>query len=110
MIAAGAMNKRVRVEAFTSTRDPISNEEIREWSLVAEVWANRRDTQAREFFAGGSENTEQKAVFTIWFLDGVNSGMRIVERGQIFNVTGVIEIGQRYQLQLEARSVNGGEP
>lgn len=102
MIPAGAMNRRIRIEASSETRDPESNELIRTWSLLAEVWAHRRDTTAREFFAAGSEHTEQVAVFTIWHREGVTQAMRLIDRGQIFDITGTSELGQRQQLQLQA--------
>jgi SPP1 family predicted phage head-tail adaptor len=106
MIAAGAMNRRIRVEGYTSSRDPDSNELIQAWGLIAEVWAHRRDIGAREFLSSGAENTEQLAVFTVWWRPGITPAMRIISQGQVFNITGVSEVGFRQQLQLQARAVN----
>lgn len=105
MISAGAMRRRVRIEAFTETRDPESNEAIQTWAPVAEVWASRRDTSAREFVAsGGGDVAEQVAVFTVWWRDGITTEQRIVSQGQTFEIIGLSEIGERYQLQIQARA------
>lgn len=102
----GALDRRIRIEAFTSTRDPDTNEEIRDWALLAEAWANRRDVSAREFFAAGGQNTEQLSVFTIRWRTGINQSLRVTHDGQVFDITGVSEIGRRQFLSLQGKALN----
>lgn len=110
MISAGAMNRRVRIEGATVTRDPESNEEIADWGLVAEVWAHRRDTSAKETMLAGSVAAQQVAVFTIWWREGLDATMQLVSQGQTFNINGIAEIGQRYQLQITGTATGSAAP
>lgn len=102
----GALDRRLTIQGFTSTRDPETNEEIQTWADLATVWANRRDVSAREFFSAGGENTEQQSVFTIRWRAGLTSSLRLIQNGQTFDVTGVSEIGRRQYLALQAKAVN----
>jgi SPP1 family predicted phage head-tail adaptor len=102
----GALDRRLTIQAFTTTRDPESNEEIQTWADLATVWANRRDVSAREFFAAGARNTEQVSLFTIRWRPGLTSTLRVIQDGQTFGITGVSEIGRRQYLALQAKAVN----
>lgn len=102
----GALDRRLTIQGFSVTRDPESNEEIRTWSDLATVWANRRDVSAREFFSSGSEHAEQQSVFTIRWRPGLTSTLRVIHDGQTFDVTGVSEMGRRQYLALQAKAVD----
>lgn len=102
----GALDRRITIEAATSSRDPKTNAVVKGWATVAETWANRRDTSSREFFAAGATNAEQLAVFTIRWQAGITPALRVVHDGQKFEITGVSEIGRRQFLTLQAKAVN----
>ena len=110
MISAGAMNRRVRIEGATIKRDPDSNEQISAWGLIEEVWANRRDTSAKETMLAGAIAAQQVAVFTIWWRPGLDATMRLVSQGQTFDINGIVEIGPRYQLQITGTATGNGAP
>lgn len=102
----GALDRRLTIQGFTTTRDPESNEEIQTWADLGTVWANKRDVSAREFFSAGSDNSEQVSVFTIRWRTGLTSLLRVIYEGQVFDITGFSEIGRRQYLALQAKAVN----
>lgn len=102
----GAMDRRVDIQVFTTTRDPDTNEQLQAWTTMATVWANRRDTSAREFLSADSNHSEQSVVFTIRWLPNITSLLRVIHDGQVFELTGVTEIGRRQFLGLQGRAVD----
>lgn len=102
----GALDRRIILQTVTTSRDPKTNAKIEALNPLAEVWANRRDTSSREFFAGGATNTEQLAVFTIRWRAGITPALRLTHDGQKFQITGVSEIGRREFLALQCKAVN----
>lgn len=102
----GALDRRIEIQGATVTRDPDSNEQITAWTTVATVWANRRDVSAREFLAAGSVHSEQLVVFTIRWRAEIDTGMRVLHDGQVFDLTGKGEIGRRQYLTLQSKAVD----
>lgn len=102
----GALDRRISIQTATTTRDSKKNAVVKGWTTTAEVWANRRDTSSREFFAAGATNNEQLTVLTIRYRPGIAPGLRAVCDGQIFTITGVSEIGRRQFLALQGKAVN----
>lgn len=102
----GALDRRITIQTATKIRDPKTNAQVSGWATAAEVWANRRDTSSREFFAAGATNTEQLTVLTIRYRPGIVPGQRAVCDGQTFTITGVSEIGRRQFLALQGKAVN----
>lgn len=88
-LKAGKLRHVVSIEE----NDPIvdsSGEKIENWVAVfPRVYASIEPLSARELFAAGAEQSEVVARITIRFRTGLNHAMRIVHRGQCYNIQGL---------------------
>lgn len=103
-LAAGDLDRRLRIERAVLTRDGFG-EEIAVWGLLAGVWAGKRDVSDRERIASAEVAAEITTRFVIrWSPDvaDVNPKDRIVFDGRIFDISGVKEIGRREGLEVSA--------
>lgn len=88
-LAAGKLRHRVRIEEFRSDLD--SNGAVQEmWTLWAEAWAAIEPLSAREFIQSAQAQSSVVARITIRYRPGLSHTMRIVHRGRIYNIAGVL--------------------
>lgn len=80
---AGELDHFVRIERDTGSGVDPEGEPVAVWTTFAEVWAKRRDTRGREYFAGteapGQLTAEATAVFTTYWIEGLEMAMRLVD-------------------------------
>lgn len=60
------------------------------WVEVATVWAAIEPLSAREFVAASSIQSQVMARITIRHRQGIEAKMRILHRGQVYNIEGVL--------------------
>jgi len=90
MIRAGRLRHLVMLQHPISSRDSQTGDVLRSWENFAQVWADVQPISGREFIAASAAQSEVTTRITIRQLAGVNASMRILHRGQIYNIHGVL--------------------
>jgi SPP1 family predicted phage head-tail adaptor len=110
-LAAGRLRHRVRIQNLVSERD--SEGVIQhEWVALATVWASVEPISGREFIQSGATQSEVTARITIRHRDDVVANMRIVHRGRVYNIKGVLsdkESGLEYLTLPVSEGVSDGQ-
>ena len=96
---AGPLDRRIVIERSVNIIVP-PGDQVEDWREFARRWASFRTQGGREFLAADAERTEERAVFTIRYLDGLTLADRVVYRGRIYDIEAVNEIGHREGQQL----------
>lgn len=110
-VASGKLRHRVSLQTLVSDRD---SEGVlqQSWMEVAEVWAAVEPLSARDFVQAGADQSEVSARITIRYRDNVNAGMRVVHRGKLYDIRGVLadkESGLEYLTLPAAEGVGEGQ-
>lgn len=87
--SAGALRHRVRIDQLVSTRDS-DGVLTQAWLEVATVWAAIEPLSAREFVAASAIQSQVVARITMRYRPGIEAMMRLVHRGQVYNIEGVL--------------------
>ncbi|AOY88649.1 head-tail adaptor protein [Marinobacter salinus] len=87
----GKLRHRITIEKPGQTQDPATGEMIDGWQLVDEVWAAKRPSSAREFKQSQAGQSEITGEFQIRYRDDVDATMRILHKGKVYNIEGVLE-------------------
>lgn len=88
-IEAGKLRHRITIQAPGMAQDPVTGEIRPEWTDFASVWAEITDLSVKEYLAAQSAQSEVSTRVRIRFREGVNATMRIIHRGDIYNIHGV---------------------
>lgn len=88
-IEAGKLRHRITIQAPGMTQDPVTGEMLAGWTDFASVWAEITDLSVKEYLAAQSAQSEVSTRVRIRFREGVNATMRIIHRGDIYNIHGV---------------------
>jgi len=98
MISA-RMDRKITIQNFTETTNSYG-ETVQTWTDFATVWADVKQQSARETWSAGKISEVEKT-FTIRYMDGITSEMRIQYDGQNYQITGAPrEIGRREGLEI----------
>lgn len=111
MIAAGRLRHRVLIQNPVESQDPRSGAPIRTWADLATVFAEVVPSSVREFVAAQAIDSEVTTRITIRHRAGVTAKSRIIHRGQIYNVHGVLAdplSGLEYMTLPCSEGVNDG--
>ncbi len=84
---AGLLDQRITIEQKAIARNSIG-EETETWSTFATIWAMYRPVRVTERLAGAQLQAEFDTVFRIRFMTGIDTEMRVVWRGQRFELVG----------------------
>ena len=100
---AGALDRRLVIQSLTITQGT-NGEPIETWGTLATVWAARWYLRGQEDdVADGSTQQVLTGVrFMLRHRSDVTTDMRLSCEGQLFNITGIEEIGRRAGLFLYA--------
>lgn len=107
----GKLRHRVRIEAPAATQDPNTGEMVPGWALVDTVWASVEPLSAREFIAAQAGQSEITARVVMRYRDGIKPTMRLVHRGQVYDIKGVLpdpKSGRHYLTLPVSEGVNDG--
>ena len=101
----GDLNKRITIQKPITT----TNErgfEIETWEDFKTVWAAVSNLHGREYFAAAAVQAENTVKFTIRYLEGLNTTMRILFQGKQYNITSIdnIKYQNRY-IEIKAMEV-----
>jgi len=110
-LSAGRLRHRVRIERPSYEQDPVTGEMVKSWELVAEkVPAAIEPLSAREFIAAQAVQSQVTTRIVIRRRE-IDATMRIVHRGQVYNIHGVLadpESGLEYLTLPCSEGVNDG--
>lgn len=88
-MAAGGLRHRVLIQEQVTTRDSDGIAQTA-WVDVATVWASVEPLSAREFIQSGQTQAAVTARITIRHRPGMRPSMRLVHRGEVFNIAGLL--------------------
>lgn len=117
-LSAGKLRHRVRLERYDEVedsngvvQDPDSGEVLREWTLVATVWAAIEPLSVREFIQSGAGQSQVSARITLRYRSDLNATWRIVHNAKVYNPEGVLadkDSGLEYVTLACSEGVNSG--
>lgn len=89
-IEAGKLRHRITIQAKGMTQDPVTGEMVEGWSDMVSVWASVEPLSAREFIAAQANQSEITARIVIRYRPGILPTMRILHRGKVYAIQGVL--------------------
>ncbi len=98
---AGELDRKIVIQSATSAQDDYG-QPTETWATFATVWAKKRDLRGDEYFAAKQMTAKVDAIFTIRWLEGVLTTMRISYDGQYWDIRSINELGRREGLELYA--------
>ena len=82
----GDLNKRITIQQASIT--PNTNGfEVETWTDFKTVWANVSNLFGREYYAAKEVKAETTVKFTIRYISGLTTDMRIAFNGKTYNIT-----------------------
>jgi len=83
--------------------------EVETWEDVETVWAAVSNLHGGEYFAAAAVQAENTVKFTIRYIEGLDSAMRILFLGKCYNITAIdnIKYKNRY-IEIKALEVMAG--
>lgn len=106
MIGAGSLDRRITIERYVETRDPVYNSVSYDWtSWQPDVPANVRTAGGREFLEAGGQYVERRAIFKVRWIPDLQTTDRVSWNGRAYDIKDVREIGRRRFLEIHAEAV-----
>lgn len=104
----GDLRHRITFQKLTTTVNENGFEE-ETWEDVKTVWAAASNLHGREYYAAAAVQAENTVKFTIRYLPGIHTTMRILFRGKQYNITAIdnIKYQNRY-MEIKALEVEKG--
>ena len=87
---AGKLRHRVKLQRPVKIQSPTTGAVTNSWEHVADIWAEVVASSAREFVAAMSVQSEITTRITIRYRDDVTAKHRVLFRGKIYNIEGVL--------------------
>ncbi|MCS5873598.1 phage head closure protein [Klebsiella pneumoniae subsp. pneumoniae] len=87
---AGKLRNRITPAGAGKRTEPDNGAVINTWRDVATLWAEVAPLSAREFIAAQASQGEVTTRITIRYREGVTRKHRILFRGRIYNIEGVL--------------------
>ena len=79
------------------------------WEDYKTVWAAASNLHGREYFAAAAVHAENTVKFTIRYLPGLDTAMRVSFRGKIYDIKAIDNIKyQNHFLEIKAQEVKAG--
>jgi len=110
---AGRLRHRITFEALGLGQDPVTGERLESWAPIWEkVPASVEPLSARDLIAAQAGQSEATGRMVIRYRPGVLPTMRIIYRGEVYNIQGPPlpdpVSGLEYLTILVAKGVNDG--
>lgn len=91
---AGKLRHRITIQRPARSQNPETGAITQTWEDVAPVWASVEPLSAREFIAAQSTQSRVTARIVIRYRDDIDASMRILHKGKIYNIEGVLPDNQ----------------
>jgi SPP1 family predicted phage head-tail adaptor len=98
-VRAGALDRRITIETNSPTVSA-SGHRAAGWSTFATIWASKRDVRGDERFRAAQIEDRVETVWRIRFRTDLDPTMRILYRGDYYEIKGIVELGRRDALEL----------
>lgn len=85
------LKHRITLQVFTT----VVNEngfEVESWVDFKTLWASVTNLHGREYFAAAVVKAENTVKFTIRYIDGIDTDMRILFKGKQYNINAIDNI------------------
>ena len=108
---AGLLRHQIVIQHQTAQQDPVTGEMATAWVEFARVWAAVDPLSARDLIAAQASQSQASGRITIRYRPGVLPTMRILYRGKVYNIHGVlpdIKSGLEYLTLPVSEGVNDG--
>ena len=107
-VEIGDLRHRITFQKHTTTINE-NGFEVETWEDYRTVWAVASNLHGREYYAAAAVQAENTVKFTIRYLTGLDTTMRIVFQGKQYNITAIdnIKYQNRY-LEIKAQEVVSG--
>lgn len=106
MLNAGRLDQRITLQSRVAAVNGFG-ENVPTWSDVATVWAAADPKRGREFFAAAQQQAENPVAFRIRYRAGVTHHMRVLWRGEPFDIAAPPVEAFGRQESLELYCING---
>ncbi|WP_223509421.1 phage head closure protein [Rahnella sp. GSA61A] len=87
---AGRLRHRVKIQEPVNIQDPVTGGVTPSWQDTVSVWAEVYPLSAREFVAAQAGQAEISARITIRYRPDLTAKHRIIFRGKVYNIEGVL--------------------
>ncbi len=110
----GRMNRRITIQRFTETQNPMTGSIIKQWTDLSTVWADISFISGRELIAAQAEQSEVTVRFWIRYQKGLTTQDRILYQepgvsALMYDITSIIPDGKRTRLEILSKGgVNDG--
>lgn len=105
------LNRRITLQHLTKTKDEIGNE-IKVWTDLVTLGANRKPLSGREWFGAVAVNAEKMVKYRIRYRRGIVPSMRLIDRqdGMTYEIKAVLDdyYGDRTQTHIMAEVMQSG--
>jgi SPP1 family predicted phage head-tail adaptor len=104
---AGILNKRIIIQANTSTRSA-SGEEDPIWSAVATIWASAEPLRGQEYLEANRLQADLDIRFRVRYSSAyvIKPSMRVAYNGRYFNIVSVINVKEKMdEVQLMCKEL-----
>lgn len=109
MIGAGALDRRVQLQAPTGSRDGVYGSELPGWTTQATVWAQVTERTVSEDAATGQRVARRSVTVRIRWRNDVRGTWRVVYGTRSLRLSGEpIERGRHQWLDLECEEITNG--
>lgn len=103
----GKLRHRITIQEYTETRDSFGAE-IKNWTDKAFVYASVTPVSGREYYAASQVHSEVTAKVLIRYLPGIESTMRVLFDGRVFEILSVINTEEKNtELVLMCKETSG---
>lgn len=84
------LRHRITIQRRTAIQSPITGSTEYSWSNLVDVWARVVALSVKEFIAARAENVEVTARITIRYREDIQEKDRILFRGKIYSIEGIL--------------------
>lgn len=104
----GELKHRITLQKPVTIVNP-NGFEVETWEDYKTLWAAASNLHGREYYAAAAVQAENTVKFTIRYIKGIDTTMRISFQGKQYNITAIdnIKYQNRY-LEIKAREVVKG--
>jgi len=98
---AGPLDRRIMIQVKTLTQND-TGAEVESWVTFAEVFAQKTDLRGDELQRAQQLAAETTTRWRIRHFEGLRNDMRILSGGQVYEITGIAELGRRDGLEISS--------
>lgn len=99
----GQMTRRITVERMVEEVQP-SGAVSQQWWPHLIVRAELVLLSSDDYLSGTGDGVTGRAVFRTWYHHDISTGDRVVYNGETYQITGLVELGMRRGLDIQAIS------